>query len=214
MSRTVYYESMKRLATEKRTLYGVVTADLGLRQVRDIYKKGGVTVDLRPLSANIRAVYMCDDDDPSVLVNKKLPNEPRIFAMVHELKHHFCDRETITAGKIRCGDYNANEEIEIGAEVFAAEFIFPEVEFLELTKSLGLPKTNCSQEQVVELKRACPAKVSYSFLRKRLERFGFADKGSFDGVQFQKLEESIYGPPIYKQEWFKNARARKASCSR
>ena len=30
---------------------------------------------------------------------------------------------------IHCGDYDANEVIEKGAEVFAAEFIYPEAEF-------------------------------------------------------------------------------------
>ncbi len=58
-------------------------------------------------------------------------------------------------GGIRCGGYNANQQIEIGAEVFAAEFIFPEAEFLELIQTLGINGHGCSPEQVVEIKRAC-----------------------------------------------------------
>lgn len=211
MTRTAYYEELKRLALLKRAEHKVVTSQLGLREVREIYKTEGITVDLRPLSSTIRAVYMCDDDDPSVLVNKKLPEEPRLFAMVHELKHHYCDREAITRGAIRCGDYNANQTIEIGAEVFAAEFIFPEAEFLDLTCSLQIREGNCSAEDVVRIKRSCQAKVSYTFLKKRLERLQFIEPGAFAKIQFQKLEEEIFGSPIYKQEWFKRARVRKAA---
>ncbi len=211
MTRSDYYESLKQLARQKRDRHQVVTSALGLREVRAIYKAEGVTVDLRPLSVTIRAVYMCDDDDPSVLVNKKLPDEPRLFAMVHELKHHYCDRAAIEQGGLRCGDYNANQQIEIGAEVFAAEFIFPEAEFLQLIQSLGINGHGCSPEQIVEIKRACQAKVSYKFLRKRLEWFRIIEPGQFEKIQFQKLEEEIYGPPLYKQDWFKRARARKAA---
>ena len=162
------------------------------------------------LSPRIRAVYMCDDGDPSVLVSKALPKEPRLFAMVHELKHHYCDRATIARGGLKCGDYNANQVIEIGAEVFAAEFIYPEQEFLDCVVQLGIEAGGCAPEQVVELKRACAAPVSYTFLRKRLEWFEFVEPGKLAKVQFQKLEESMYGVPIYKQPWFQRYRSQKS----
>jgi Zn-dependent peptidase ImmA (M78 family) len=151
---------------------------------------------------------MCDGGDPSVLVNRKLPPEPRLFAMVHELKHHYCDQGLLVNGEIRCGDYNANELIEKAAEVFAAEFIYPSQEFRDCTKSLGLEIGQVTKEQVVELKRACGAQVSYTFLQKRLEWFGFIEPGAFAKVQFQKLEDAIHGAPIYRQPWFKARRRR------
>jgi Zn-dependent peptidase ImmA (M78 family) len=52
-----------------------------------------------------------------------VPEEPRLFALLHELKHHYRDRDAIGAGSLVCGDYNANRRIEIGAEIFAAEFL-------------------------------------------------------------------------------------------
>jgi len=52
--------------------------------------------------------------------------------LVHELKHHYVDQKAIEDGKIKCGDYNAHEVIEKGAEVFAAEFIYPEQEMRQL----------------------------------------------------------------------------------
>jgi Zn-dependent peptidase ImmA (M78 family) len=136
---------------------------------------------------------------------------PRLFALVHELKHHYVDQESIRGGELKCGDYNANQIIEKGAEVFAAEFIYPEAEMLELTKVLRVENGSCTAEKVVEFKRSCPAKVSYTFLAKRFEWFKFVPKGQFKGVQFQKLEESIYGLPVYKQERFKSLRGQKKS---
>jgi Zn-dependent peptidase ImmA (M78 family) len=184
--RTDYYEAMKRLAAEKREKYGVATPKLGLQKIREIYKTEGIVIDLWDTSARIRAVYMCDDGEPSVLVNRKLPKIPKLFAMTHELKHHYCDQSALKKCEIRCGDYNANEVIEKAAEVFAAEFIFPEGEFLACVESLGLQRGKVTAEDVVEIKRICSAQVSYKFLQKRLEWFQFIEPAKFAKVQFQK----------------------------
>ena len=98
---------------------------------------------------------------------------------------------------ISCGDYDANELIEKGAEVFAAEFIYPEAEFAEDLKDLGLVIRRAPD--VVEFKRSCKARVSYRFICKRLERLGVTNPGQFDGVQFQKLEDKIHGVPFYRR---------------
>lgn len=199
---------MKLLAAEKRQKYSIATASLGLKKIREVYKAEGVAIDLWKTSYKIRAMYMCDGGDPSVLVNRNLPTEPRIFAMVHELKHHYCDQTALKNGQIRCGDYNANEVIEKAAEVFAAEFIYPAQEFLDCASSLGLEACKVTPEEIVQLKRVCNAPVSYKFLQKRLEWFGFIERGQFAKVQFQKLEEEIYGVPIYRQPWFRARRRR------
>ena len=200
---------MRLLAAEKRATHGISTNTLGLQKVRSVYKSEGVKIDLRETSHRIRAVYMCDGGDPSVLVNSNLPKEPKLFAMVHELKHHYCDQSLLVKGQIRCGDYNANELIEKAAEVFAAEFIYPSQEFLDCTKSLRLKIGEVTKEQVVELKRVCGAPVSYKFLQKRLEWFGFIEPKAFAKVQFQKLEDTIHGVPIFRQPWFKARRKRR-----
>jgi Zn-dependent peptidase ImmA (M78 family) len=204
--RTEYYEAMKRLAAEKRELYSITTDKLGLQRIRAVYKAEGIVIDLWNASARIRAVYMCDGGDPSVLVNRNLPKIPKLFAMAHELKHHYCDQGALQNGELRCGDYNANEVIEKAAEVFAAEFIFPESEFLVCVKSLGMERGKVTPEGVVEIKRGCAAQVSYKFLQKRLEWFQFIEPGEFAKVKFQNLEETIYGVPIYRQPWFRARR--------
>jgi Zn-dependent peptidase ImmA (M78 family) len=206
--RSQYYDAMKLLAAEKRQKYTIATASLGLKRIREVYKAEGVAIDLWKTSYKIRAMYMCDGGDPSVLVNRNLPTEPRLFAMVHELKHHYCDQTALKNGQIRCGDYNANEVIEKAAEVFAAEFIYPAQEFLDCASSLGLEAGKVTPEEIVQLKRVCNAPVSYKFLQKRLEWFGFIERGQFAKVQFQKLEEEICGVPIYRQPWFRARRHR------
>lgn len=200
------YDEVKILAQNKRDLYGVTTDTLNLQLLRKIYKEEGIKIDHWKFGRTIRAVYMCDDGDPSVAVNESLPREPKLFSLVHELKHHYLDRNQIENGTIKCGDYNANELIEKTAEVFAAEFIYPETEFLSLVGSFQIQAGKCTKEQVVDLKRACSACISYQFLQKRLVRLGFAPAVGFGKVQFTKLEEEIYGTPIYKQQWFKARR--------
>ena len=201
---------MRALALDKRQLYDIETPKLNLTVMARIYKSEGITIDRRTLRGHkIRASYFCDSDDYSVLLNKDLPREPKLFSLAHELKHHYVDQKIIKDGLIQCGDYNRNEFIEKTAEVFAAEFIYPEDEMRALSSSLGIDAHTCTKEKIVEFKRVCRACVSYTFVVKRFEWLGFCRRGAYDDVRFQKLEEEIYGLPIYKQEWFKKQRAQK-----
>lgn len=197
MSRHAYYEELKLLARQKRAEHSVDTAALGLREVRAIYKAESIVIDYYPLPYKIKALYMCDDGDCTVALQRRLPDEPKLFALIHELKHHYCDRKALGAGVIHCGDYDANELIEKGAEVFAAEFIYPQAEFAADLTRLNLSFREASD--VVTLKQACKAKVSYKFICKRLERLGHIASAQFDGVHFQKLEDQMFGVPFYRR---------------
>src|SRR5262249_53347835 len=157
-----YFETMKELAREKRALFGVQTAVFGLRELREIYKSEGVRIDKWKLPYKIRAIYMCAGATYSVAVQPQLPQAPKLFSLVHELKHHYCDQEALSSGKIQCGNYNANELIEVGAEVFAAEFIYPEAEFRAYAVSLVTGAW--TPEDLVCFKRGCPAHISYTFI--------------------------------------------------
>lgn len=197
MIRREYYEDLKRLALEKRTEHCVETGRFGLSEVRVIYKNEAIRIDHWPLPRKVKALYMCGDSDCSVALQPTLPYEPKLFALIHELKHHYRDRAALGAGVISCGDYDANELIEKGAEVFAAEFIYPEAEFSADLQKLGVVVRQASD--VVVIKRACTAKVSYRFICKRLERLGLIGVGAFNSVQFQKLEEKIHGVPYFRR---------------
>ena len=207
--RYAVYEKCRALALAKRSEYRVETGSLNIPAIQRIYKAEGIRIDRRALRGNrIKAAYYCDDGECSVLLNVKLPREPKLFALAHELKHHYLDQELIGSGEIECGDYNAHEVIEIAAEVFAAEFIYPQLEMRQLISELGITSLNCTKEKIVEFKRACPAHVSYTFILKRFARFKLIARDAFVKVPFKKLEEELF-PPLYKQDWFKQARARK-----
>jgi hypothetical protein len=89
MTPSAYYQQVRILAREKRVLYTVETAALDVPFTQRIYKAEGITIDRRPLKGNrLRAAYFCEDGDCSVLLKKSLPREPKIFSLIHELKHH------------------------------------------------------------------------------------------------------------------------------
>lgn len=202
MGRSEYYEALKVLAREKRVALGIKTSAFGLREVRRIYRAEGITIDLWPHKLRkLRAAYFPNNGAPCVLLKKGMPVEPRLFSLLHELKHHFVDRDALAESGITCRDYMNGEvppELEIGAEVFAAEFIFPEEEFAAWAGQF-VKLGQCRPEDVVTLKRECPATVSYTFLVKRLERLSFAQKGTLCDVNYVKLEERLFGPPLYKK---------------
>ena len=198
---------MRALALEKRQLHQVDSRKLDLPFMARIYKAEGIKIDRRNLKGyRIRASYFCDNDDFSVLLKNNMPREPKIFSLAHELKHHYADQAAITNGTIQCGDYNRNELIEKGAEVFSAEFIYPESEMLQDAKQMNIGIGSCSAEDVVRFKLKRFAPVSYTFIVKRFEWFGFIERNEYEDVKFKKLEEKMYGLPIYKQEWFKKSR--------
>jgi Zn-dependent peptidase ImmA (M78 family) len=197
MSRRTYYEGLQELARNERAEHGVDTGAFGLREVRRIYKKEEIDIDHWPLSRKIKALYMCDDGYCSVALQQSLPDEPKLFALIHELKHHYCDRAALGPGVIHCGDYDRNELIGKGAEVFAAEFIYPGEEFAEDFQAVVAAAPQ--PYHVVHFKRSCKAKVSYRFICKRLERLGFIGLGAFDAIHFQRLEDQIHGVPFYKR---------------
>jgi Zn-dependent peptidase ImmA (M78 family) len=202
-----YYAVMRELAQTKRAEFGIRTGTFGIREIRAIYRREDIIIDIRKLPSCLKAIYLAEEGEVSVAVRKDLPDEPKLFALAHELKHHWADQELIRSGLLRCGDYNANELQEKGAEVFAAEFIYPDEEFLEDVEACN--GAEWKPQDIVRFKKFhCRAKVSYTFIRKGLERRGLVERDQFAAVKFQKLEEEIYGVPFYKQPWFKQRRSR------
>lgn len=201
MAWDVGYEDLKSLAREKRVEHQITTSHFGLREMRRVYAAEGIHLHLWPHKLRkIRALYLVDEGTPHVLLNKAMPKEPKLFSLAHELKHHFVDHDKLQEGLLGCREYESSRGvpiIEIGAEVFAAELIFPEAEFRSWVD--GSLRGRCTSEDVVQLKRDCPAIVSYIFLVKRLERLGYVARGTFEGVKFVKLEEQMFGVPFYKR---------------
>jgi Zn-dependent peptidase ImmA (M78 family) len=124
-----------------------------------------------------------------------------VFTMGHELKHHLVDRDKIVA---LCDTSNQSAEIEIGAEIFAAELIYPEDMFRANLASLGVLPGSCTSRNIVDLKRQTNTTLSYAGLAKRAEFLGLAPSGSLAKIAWKKLEDSIYGIPFYRRRLLKS----------
>lgn len=172
--------------------------------MRRIYKFYGIKIDLWPYKLkSLRGALLRDNLGVSVMLRKSLPEDPMIFTMGHELKHFLTDGEL---SYTYCHENNITEPIEIGAEVFAAELIYPERDFIEHMNERRVLIGRCTSDVIIRLKHDTKTTLSYQGLAKRAMRLHFAKAGSLDRIQWKKLEQQIYGEPIYKQI----LRARKA----
>lgn len=165
--------------------------------MRRIYRSEGIKIDKWPYRfKQLRGAYFSDDAGTTVLLAPGLPEDPLVFTMAHELKHHLKDRSLAVA---YCDASNQHEHIEIGAEVFAAELIFPEGEFAKRMTAMGVGLGKCSAEDLVRLKHDTRTTLSYAGLSKRAVFQGFAKQDSLPKGGWRKLEEKLYGEPIYKR---------------
>jgi hypothetical protein len=165
--------------------------------MRHIYRVEGIKIDLWPHRfKGIRGAYLNDSIGITVMVAKYLPPEPMIFTLAHELKHHLTDRPVASA---LCSSENEKDAIEIGAEVFAAELIYPEADFTATLTGMGIEPLRCTAEHLVRLKHDTETTLSYMALAKRAEFLNFAAPGSFAKVKWIKIAESLYGEPLYKR---------------
>jgi Zn-dependent peptidase ImmA (M78 family) len=197
VSNTAYYQQMKELARATRDEHGLTTPRVMKSHLRTIYRAHDIRIDLWPHRLReIRGAYFNDDLGPTVMLVKGLPDDPMVFTMAHELKHHLVDRNLQLAC---CSDRNAHQHVEIGAEIFAAEFIYPEQDFVAALGSMGVGVGDCTPEILVRLKRETRTTLSYAGLAKRAMFLGFAEPKSLDGVKWKKLEEELYGEPLYKK---------------
>lgn len=185
---------MKALARQVREAHGLSTPRVLRTDLRRLYKAYGLRLDLRDGFRSIRGAYFNDDCGATAVVHKGLPEDPRVFTMAHELKHHLVDREIPDFG---CKLANiGTDPIEIAAEVFAAELLFPEGDFLHLLTDMGVGLNCCTPQHLVRLKVETRTTLSYEGLAKRAEFMRLAEPGTFTGIKFRKLQEEMYGKPF------------------
>lgn len=206
MNKYNYYEDLKKSARNLRAIYGFSSPKITIPDLRRIYREEGIKIDLAPstkcpfyLGKVKGAYYGADGKIPaSVLLNKTLPQGPRLFTMAHELKHHFHDQHLQAV----CHDSN-KAEIEIGAEIYAAELLLPDDDFLQLVEEYELTAP-LTPEDLVILKKETEATMSYQALVKKAAWLKLANLETFVGVKWVEVEESIYGA----NPWRARARAR------
>ena len=188
-----------------RQEFSLTTPRILKSDLRVIYRAYGIHIDLWPPKdvihpqkfRKLRGAYFFDEMGPSVMVDRYLPESPFVFTLAHELKHHLKDQGIPVA----CSDPANNcEPIEIGAEVFAAELIYPEIDFAQDLISLGISYGQCTPEGIVELKHQTRTTLSYTGMAKQAARLGFAARGILvnPNIHWKKLEEQRYGVPFYK----------------
>ncbi len=197
VGRSEYYESLKDLARDTRSRYGLTTPRVLRSDLRRIYRAEGIEIHKCPAKLKrLRGAYIFDETGPAVLINGALPPEPTIFTLAHELKHHLVDRGT---GLSFCGESTATAHVEIGAEIFAAEFIFPETDFWKALTASGVTPDNYVPEALVRLKARLRTTMSYASMAKRIEFRGYAPPGSHAKVGWRALEDSLFGVPFFRR---------------
>jgi Zn-dependent peptidase ImmA (M78 family) len=197
-NRLQYYEALKTRAREVRRKYSLDSPRVLRSDLRRIYKDEKIAIQLWPYKLKqLRGAYFFDDLGATVMLAKDLPVEPAIFTLAHELKHHYVDREL---GLSFCDQARSETDpVEIGAEIFAAELIFPEQDFVSEMERREIGLGECTGENLVRLKRETQTTMSYAALTKRATFLKFAPVGSLKGIKWKQLEEKLYGEPVYKR---------------
>jgi Zn-dependent peptidase ImmA (M78 family) len=132
------------------------------------------------------------------MIRKDLPDDPMIFTMAHELKHHLVDSDL---GLVNCIDKTVSQPIEIGAEVFAAEFLFPDELFIQMMENMGVDPGSCTAETIARVKHETKTTLSYAGLVKKAEWLEYAVEGTLPKTGWRQLDEQIYGVPFYRRRY-------------
>jgi Zn-dependent peptidase ImmA (M78 family) len=183
---TAYYYRMRELAREVRTRHGLEGSRLTIRRIWRICRMEGIErLDFRSGFKALRGAYFNDECGVSILLARGLPDDPTIFTIAHELKHHLVDSK---AKSVLCRAAEEVRRIEVGAEVFAAELIYPEKDFVgDLSHLLGRTPEKVTAETLVQLKARTRTTLSYAALAKRTVLLGLAKQGSFRDVRWRTL---------------------------
>jgi Zn-dependent peptidase ImmA (M78 family) len=183
---TGYYRGMRQLALEVRARHGLEGSHLTMRQIWRICRSEGIErLDFRSGFKALRGAYFNDEYGVSILLARGLPDDPTIFTIAHELKHHMVDSK---ARSVLCRTTEEARRIEVGAEVFASELIYPERDFLyDLFRLLGRMPQKVTAEILVQLKRRTQTTLSYAALAKRAVLLRLAERGSFRDIRWGTL---------------------------
>lgn len=189
-----YYEDLKLLARRVREENGLSSPRVSVNDLMRIYARNGIVIDEWPYRfRNLRGAFINDHLGTTVMVAKGLPQDPLVFTMAHELKHFFRDRDL---GVSYCDQSNLNKSLEIGAEVFAAELLFPDRDFVTHMNIMGIRRDQCLPKTLIRLKRQTGTTLSYAGLAIKAERLGFAPSNSLTTIKTWRRLEAVYAPPV------------------
>ena len=190
MNTQKYYEDLKQLARHVRAKHGLTSPRVLPGDLRRIYAHYGIEVDEWPYRfRNLRGAFIDDDLGPTVMIAKGLPQDPMVFTMAHELKHFFRDRDL---GISYCDQSNLKKSLEVGAEIFAAELLFPDRDFMSHMNAMGIRRDQCLPKTLIQLKRKTGTTLSYAGLAIKAERLGYAPSHSLTTIKTWRRFEALY----------------------
>ena len=191
-----YYEDLKALARQVRAEHRLSSPRVLPSDLRRIYAQYGIVLDEWPYRfRHLRGAFINDHLGTTIMIAKGLPQDPLVFTMAHELKHFFRDRDL---GISYCDQSNLNKSIEIGAEIFAAELLFPDRDFVAHMKMMGIRRDQCLPKTLIRLKRQTGTTLSYAGLAIKAERLGFAPAHSLTTIKIWRRLEALYSPPAQR----------------
>ena len=192
-----YYEDLKALARQVRAEHGLSSPRVLPGDMMRIYAQHGIVLDEWPYRfRNLRGAFINDHLGTTIMIAKGLPQDPMVFTMAHELKHFFRDRDL---GISYCDQSNLNKSLEIGAEIFAAELLFPDRDFIAQMKLMGIRTDQCLPKDLIRLKRQTGTTLSYAGLAIKAERLGFAPSHSVTTIKTWRRLEALYSPPVQRR---------------
>jgi len=184
------YYDLKVLARQVRAKYGLKSPRVLPFDLRRIYSQEGIEIDYWPYRLKyLRGAFICDDFGATVMLAGNLPLDPLVFTMAHELKHFLTDRELRIS---YCDQSNLNKSIEIGAEIFAEELIFPDQYFVQYMQRMNVKRERCDANMLVRLKMETKTTLSYAGLAIKAERLRYASTNSLTRMKGWRKLEKIY----------------------
>jgi Zn-dependent peptidase ImmA (M78 family) len=158
-----------------------------------IYAQYGIVLDEWPYRfRHLRGAFINDHLGTTIMIARGLPQDPMVFTMAHELKHFFRDRDL---GISYCDQSNLNKSLEVGAEIFAAELLFPDRDFVAHMNMMGIRRDQCLPKTLIRLKRKTGTTLSYAGLAIKAERLGFAPSHSLTTIKTWRRLEALYSAP-------------------
>lgn len=185
-----YYQDLKLLARQVRAENRLNSPRVLVSDLTRIYARYGIEIDEWPYRfRHLRGAFINDHLGMTVMVAKGLPQDPMVFTLAHELKHFFRDRDL---GISYCDQSNLNKSLEIGAEIFAAELLFPDRDFVAHMSKMRVGRDQCLPKTLIRLKRETGTTLSYAGLAIKAERLGFAPSHSLTTIKTWRRLEAVW----------------------
>jgi Zn-dependent peptidase ImmA (M78 family) len=194
MTTSQHYDEARARAQEIREKYGLDSPRVMVSDLKRIYSAEGIDkVDYwgHFKGTRIKGAYFSDGTGCTVVINKKIIKQidPKVFTMGHELKHHLMDE---VHGISLCSTTNENITLERGADVFAAELIFPAELFDDHMLQRSIARGCCTAEHIVQVKHETQTTLSHQGLAIRAYRQNYAIQDAFKEVKWNLLRDRMY----------------------